>query len=140
MPRSKLFRALLAAASLLGAVPLMAQTGASATATPAFPLGRYARSARFDPRASPGPGRGVHRRDAGGEERRPGAGDLYVGRDRRPLGDLGVRGELSRAWELQVACRPPQTPRPKAGVFFIFNSLAIPTTKLYFTSVRHQFG
>lgn len=47
MSRSKLIRALLAAASLLGAVPLMAQTQVTATTTatvttaPAFPYGRY---------------------------------------------------------------------------------------------------
>ena len=41
MSRSKLIRALLAAASLLGAVPLMGQATAVANVAPAFPYGTY---------------------------------------------------------------------------------------------------
>lgn len=56
MSRSKLIRALLAAASLLGAVPLMAQTPtAAATAVPAFPVGNYTLEA-LDSTHAPPPG------------------------------------------------------------------------------------
>lgn len=59
MSRSKLIRALLAAASLLGAVPLMAQAQATAstsvTAGPAFPYGRYTLQA-VDSTNAPPPG------------------------------------------------------------------------------------
>lgn len=55
MSRSKLIRALLAAASLLGAVPLMAQTPVTAPATPAFPMGRYTLEA-LDSTHAPPPG------------------------------------------------------------------------------------
>ena len=59
MSRSKLIRALLAAASLLGAVPLMAQSQATATTTvvaaPAFPYGRYTLQA-MDSTHAPPPG------------------------------------------------------------------------------------
>ena len=57
MSRSKLIRALLAAASLLGAVPLMAQTRATATtavvAAPAFPYGNYTLQATDSAHAPP---------------------------------------------------------------------------------------
>lgn len=57
MSRSKLIRALLAAASLLGAVPLMAQTqtAAASAAAPAFPYGRYSLQA-MDSTHAPPPG------------------------------------------------------------------------------------
>lgn len=59
MSRSKLIRALLAAASLLGAVPLMAQSQATSTATvaaaPVFPYGRYTLQA-MDSTHAPPPG------------------------------------------------------------------------------------
>lgn len=51
MSRSKLIRALLAAASLLGAVPLMAQTQAAAV----FPVGNYTLEA-LDSTHAPPPG------------------------------------------------------------------------------------
>jgi hypothetical protein len=55
LSRSKLIRALLAAASLLGAVPLMAQTRATATAAPSFPIGNYTIEA-LDSTHAPPPG------------------------------------------------------------------------------------
>ncbi|HVX87436.1 MAG TPA: hypothetical protein VG940_00810 [Gemmatimonadales bacterium] len=55
MSRSKLIRALLAAASLLGAVPLMAQTPTTASAVPAFPVGHYTLEA-LDSTHAPPPG------------------------------------------------------------------------------------
>lgn len=57
MSRSKLIRALLAAASLLGAVPLMAQSARTAAPAPApgFPVGNYTLEA-LDSTHAPPPG------------------------------------------------------------------------------------
>ena len=101
MSRSKLIRALLAAASLLGALPLLAQTPASsadAAQGTAFPYGR------FTPQPGPGAPAGPEALVIAFSE---GTIQIYQGGTLVETDGMSVTGPRWQIWELTGGCAEP---------------------------------